>query len=88
LKRRLDSNQFSGTIKPSMEKLVNLKELSVLDISFHNVSQIISPYILCLMHFLKNGRYLNYNNLTGKIPDGLKNKAGLDLRCQECESIY
>ncbi|AQL09192.1 Leucine-rich repeat (LRR) family protein [Zea mays] len=27
--------------------------------------------------------HLNNNNLTGKIPDGLKNKAGLDLRCKE-----
>jgi len=26
--------------------------------------------------------YLNNNNLTGKIPDGLKNKAGLDLRTE------
>jgi hypothetical protein len=52
-KRRLDSNQFSGTINPSMEKLANLKELLVLDISFHNLSQTVSPGILYLMHFLK-----------------------------------
>ena len=42
---------------------------------------------LMLFFFLDDGRYLNNNNLTGKIPDGLENKPGLDLRYEEWEPL-